>query len=154
MKILIRKAVVEDAKTIFDILNPYTREGIILKLTINEIIDRINNFFVAVDNNETFGVVSFYDYGKELKEIRSLAVKKRSYKKGVGRSLVQTLVNELNKEFPEAKIFVLSYTPEFFKKLNFLEIHKDSLPEKIWKDCRNCKNRDNCGETALLLKSD
>ncbi|PKL17488.1 MAG: GNAT family N-acetyltransferase, partial [Spirochaetae bacterium HGW-Spirochaetae-5] len=31
-------------------------------------------------------------------------------------------------------------------------VPKDDFPEKIWKDCDNCKDKDKCGETALIYK--
>ena len=151
MKATIRKATINDVQSISSVLKPYTEEGIVLALTNDEIVKRIDNFLVAQYNNEVVGVVSFYDYGIKLKEIRSLAVKKEFFKRGIGRDLVEKLVNGLTREFPDAKIFVLSYYPDFFKKLDFYEIDREELPEKIWKDCQNCKDRDNCGETALVL---
>ena len=153
MNTSVRNAAPDDVDTIFNILKPYTEEGIVLALSNNEISNRIDNFLVAQYSKEIIGVVSFYDYGKNLKEIRSLAVKKDFFKKGIGRILVETLVKRLLNNFPGAKIFVLSYYPDFFKKLGFQIIEREELPEKIWKDCQNCKNKDNCGETALILSS-
>ncbi len=151
MNATVRKATLDDVDAIFNILKPYTDEGIVLALTNDEIFNRIDNFLVAQYDKKRIGVVSFYDYGNKLKEIRSLAVRKDFFKKGIGRNLVEALIKRLLDDFPDAKIFVLSYYPDFFKKLGFQEIQREELPEKIWKDCQNCKNKDNCGETALIL---
>ena len=152
MNAIVRKAAVADIEFIHEIIKPYTIEGIVLERSIEEITQELNNFFVAEnDKGEIVGVVSHHEYGKELKEIRSLVVKKKYSRKGIGRALISTLIERLLKDFPEAKIFALSYYPEFFKQFNFIEIQKDSLPEKIWKDCQNCKDKENCGETALVL---
>ncbi|MCP4763912.1 MAG: GNAT family N-acetyltransferase [archaeon] len=151
MNIFVRKAASTDINDIYKILKPYADDGIILERSKKDIDDALNYFFVAEDNNKVIGTVSYHDYGNNLKEVRSLAVEDNSSRKGAGSALLKALIESLHKDFPEVKIFVLSYYPEFFKKLNFIEIPKDNLPEKIWKDCQNCQNRDNCGETALIL---
>jgi len=151
MNILYRQADTNDTEDIYNLLDPYADRDIILRLTKEKINKKINSFILAELENEIIGVVSYYDYGRELKEIRSLAVKDDKFRKGIGRSLVERMTDKLLKEFPEVRIFALSYYPDFFKRLNFQEVDKDDLPEKIWKDCRHCSNRDNCGETALIL---
>jgi amino-acid N-acetyltransferase len=151
MKLTIRKAIVSDADSIYSILIRYSVEGVILERTIADIKKNIDKFFIADIKNNIAGVISYYYYSDKLIEVRSLAVKKEYYKKGIGAALLKSLINLLLNDFPKAKIFVLSYHPLFFKKSGFIEVLKDSLPEKIWKDCKNCENQHNCGETALLL---
>ena len=36
------------------------------------------------------------------------------------------------------KVFVLTYKPEYFKKLGFKRVKNASLPHKIWAECINC----------------
>jgi amino-acid N-acetyltransferase len=97
------------------------------------------------------GCVSYYDYGQNLYEIRSLAVKAEYEKKGLGSKLVAAIITAIPAN-PLPKIFALSYSPEFFKKNNFFEVAKETLPEKIWKDCSKCVNLENCDETALVYR--
>jgi len=41
--------------------------------------------------------------------------------------------------------------PEFFKRLKFEEIPKESIPEhKIWTDCIKCIHFPLCNETSLI----
>ncbi len=148
----IRKAVLSDITDIFLIIESYAKEGILLQRTPGEIESALSTFYVAIDHNSIIGVTSFHDYGARLKEIRSLAVLRDRKKKGVGSILVRALLQDLLREFPTAKVFVLTYTPAFFKKIGFLEVDKETLPEKIWKDCQNCVNKDNCGESALVYR--
>jgi amino-acid N-acetyltransferase len=45
----------------------------------------------------------------------------------------------------------LTYQKEFFEKLGFVEIPKESIPDKkIWADCIKCKFFPNCNEIALI----
>lgn len=150
MKIDVRSAEIEDIYKIYEIIAYYTKQGEILERTIDDITDSLDKFFVALSEKKIIGVVSYYDYGINLKEIRSLAVEKNYRLKGVGEVLLNNIVQKLLELFPDAKIFALSYHPDFFNKYGFNQISRGLLPEKIWKDCKNCKNRDNCSETALI----
>ncbi len=151
MSISIRKAEPGDIESMFDLMKYYSDRDIILKRTRDEIAEYLDNFFVAVDGSELAGVVSYYDYGPHLKEIRSLCVRGRYSRKGTGSLLVRHMIGHLSRGNPP-KIFVLTYSPGFFEKSGFTRIQKDTLPEKIWKDCNNCKNRDNCRETAMFYE--
>lgn len=147
---IIRKAKINDAESIFNLITPYADHEVILRRSLLDIEDSIDKFWVAVSDEIVIGTVSFYDYGLNLKEIRSLAVRPDFKGKKVGSELVMEVVNEL-KMNERIKVFALTYAPEFFKKNKFSEVQKKSLPEKIWKDCINCKNQNNCNETAVVF---
>ncbi|HNU91078.1 MAG TPA: GNAT family N-acetyltransferase [Spirochaetota bacterium] len=151
MQAEIREAVTSDVESIYRLLAPYSLENIILERSRKDISNSIDKFLVAVHNSAIIGVVSYYDYGPMLKEVRSLAVKKGLGGRGAGSELVRELLSTLHGKFPGAKVFVLTYSPAFFIRLGFVEVARETLPEKIWKDCDHCKNRDNCGETALVF---
>lgn len=147
----IRKAAPGDAESIYNLLNPYSQKNIILERSIENITGLIGSFIVAQSEDKVIGAVSHHSYGANLKEIRSLAVIKKHQHNGTGRRLVKYLLKNLLGDHPDTKIFALSYSPEFFKKIGFVEVDKETLPEKIWQDCVKCKHRDNCGETALVF---
>jgi amino-acid N-acetyltransferase len=150
MPVKIRKARASDAQGILDILQPYIEEGIVLNRKVSEIRENIPTFFVAESASRLCGVIAYYRYSAQLMEVRSLAVRQTSKKKGIGRMLVIHLMEFLLKESPSAKIFTLTYIPEFFKKFSFRVVSVDTLPEKIWKDCSKCTKAEKCGETALV----
>ena len=148
LDILLRKPVELECAVIADLIAPYSKKGLLLLRDESEILNSIDSFIVAEYNSSIIGCISYYDYGKSLYEIRSLAVKAEYTKKGVGAKLVTAIIAAIPDPVP--KIFALSYSPVFFKKCNFSEVPKETFPEKIWKDCSKCINRDNCGETALV----
>jgi amino-acid N-acetyltransferase len=150
MPVKIRKARVSDAQGILDLLQPYIEEGIVLNRKVSEIRENIPTFFVAESASHLCGVVAYYRYSAHLMEVRSLAVKTTAKKKGIGRMLVEHLMEYLLEESPSAKIFTLTYIPDFFRKFGFKTVSKDTLPEKIWKDCSKCTKAEMCGETALV----
>ncbi len=146
----IRKATSQDTDTIHEIITSYSREGILLSRSLDDISHSIENFFVAEIGSVIVGVITFYDYGDHLKEVRSLAVNRNYLRRGIGSALLQALITHL-RAANTPRIFVLTYTPAFFERNGFTEINMDTLPEKIWKDCMYCPRQDNCNETALLL---
>jgi amino-acid N-acetyltransferase len=151
MVFTVRHALKRDIEQIRTLIKFYADKGLILDRDSNDIAQSLDMFLVAEKKNKIYGVISFHDYGARLKEIRSLAVEKKWEKNGIGSTLLKKIIDTLKKRYPESKIFVLTYSPLFFKKYGFIEVDRDSLPEKIWKDCKNCKQKDNCGETALIL---
>jgi amino-acid N-acetyltransferase len=151
--IQVRKARPEDAARILEVLNPFSRSGVLLDRSRDEITGSINKFFVAEDENGVIaGTVSYYDYGETLKEVRSLAVTADYQSRGTGSALVGALVKSLRKTSPRAKIFALTVAPQFFLKLGFSVVDKDTLPEKIWKDCVTCTKLEHCDETAVAME--
>lgn len=155
MKITIRKATGDDAEAIHALLAPYVKKGILLARTKEEIIKSSDTFTVAVAKEKIIGVVSHYKYNNKLFEIRSLAVSSRYHNKGIGKQLVAHAIEDILLHHKGAKIFCLTYKPSFFKKAGFMAVAKETLPDKIWKDCQYCPHKDNCTETAMVysLKS-
>ena len=151
MKFNIRKAQIQDIEGILVLLEPYSKNGVILERKKEDIESNIEKFFIAEFKNTIAGVVSYYNYSDTLIEIRSLAVVEDRHKLGIGSALLKALLKSLLNDYPDAKLFALTYQPLFFKKNNFEIVPKDSLPEKIWKDCKYCLHQDNCNETALVF---
>jgi amino-acid N-acetyltransferase len=72
---------------------------------------------------------------------------------GVGRDIVANLLKEAKELRVGEDVLVLTYLPEFFKRLGFVEIAKENIPEhKIWADCIKCIHFPICNEVALVYK--
>jgi amino-acid N-acetyltransferase len=79
-------------------------------------------------------------------------VDKDYWNHGVGKELVSQALLEGEKLGLE-EVLVLTYKREFFEKLGFVEIPKESLPEhKIWADCIKCKHFPICNEVSLIKR--
>lgn len=146
---VVRIATDDDIESIHEIINTYAGDGTLLSRSRDDIASTIGNFYVAVVNGDIAGVITFHDYGDHLKEVRSLAVKKKYLRRGIGSMLLGKLIDDLTSA-NSPTLVVLTYAPEFFKKNGFVEINMDTLPEKIWKDCMYCMNYATCSEIALL----
>ncbi|MGB2709081.1 MAG: amino-acid acetyltransferase, partial [Pseudoalteromonas nigrifaciens] len=47
------------------------------------------------------------------------------------------------------RVIVLTRVPDFFEKQRFSFCTKESLPEKVMKDCELCLRKENCDEVAM-----
>ena len=83
-----------------------------------------------------------------LAEIKSLAVAGDYQGQGLGRALVEDCEREA-RELGIKKVFVLTYQEEFFKKLGYIVVSRDSLPEKVYKECVKCAFYNDCNEIAM-----
>jgi argininosuccinate lyase/amino-acid N-acetyltransferase len=90
-------------------------------------------------------------YSPALAEIRSLVVADPHARRGLGRRLVAHLLDEARRGGTR-RVFVLTRTPGFFDRLGFARVPRESLPEKVFKDCATCTRRERCDEHALVLE--
>jgi len=150
----IRKAVIKDIKPIHEILNHYANQGLLLPRSLSELYDHLRDFFVLEDNhrdNRIYGVSGLRICWEDLAEIKSLAVMEERKGKGFGTRLVEACLEDA-RSFGLARVFALTYIPDFFKKFGFREIEKSSLPHKIWADCLKCPKFPDCDEVAMIIE--
>jgi len=118
MKPVIRKAKMADVNQIKRIVNNFAEAGKMLPLSINQIYDRLRNFWVIESGGKVIGCGALKIIWKDLGEIRSIAISSKYQKKGYGNLLIDKLFEEAD-AMDIKKIFVLTYIPGFFEKLGF-----------------------------------
>lgn len=145
-----KTAKLKDIKAMQEMVADEVKKGIILPRSDSEIAQNIRSYTLALKDNKIVGYASLYIYSIELAEIRSLVVSKNLRANGIGSNLVKTLLEEA--KFQDIKkVFALTYADKFFKKLGFVEISKEELPDqKIWADCIKCKQFPVCNEIAVI----
>ncbi|MDI6688008.1 MAG: N-acetyltransferase [Desulfobacterales bacterium] len=148
---MIRKAKINDIKTIHRLLNEYGKKGELLPRPLSELYDHLRDFSVCVDDqeNKVLGCCALQFCWEDLAEIRSLAVYPKHTGKNIGSILTEAALSEA-KSYNIKKVFTLTYRPEFFKKHGFVEISRSKLPLKIWGDCLMCIKFPDCDETAMM----
>lgn len=145
-----KTAKLKDIKAMQEMVADEVKKGIILPRSDSEIAQNIRSYTLALKDNKIVGYASLYIYSIELAEIRSLVVSKNLRANGIGSNLVKILLEEA--KFQDIKkVFALTYADKFFKKLGFVEISKEELPDqKIWADCIKCKQFPVCNEIAVI----
>lgn len=138
-----------DVRQIHKFINEFAKRENMLPRSLNELYENIRDFFVFEDNSVIKGVCALHVLWEDLAEIRSLAVKKEYQKQGIGKNLINKCLQDA-KNLGIKRVFTLTYVPDFFKKLGFIEIDKTKLPHKIWGDCIRCPKFPECDEYALI----
>ena len=148
---MIRKAVMADAKHIQSLINSFTKTGLMLPVSINEIYEKILEFVVWDEDGQILGCCAMHPTWENLAEIRSVAVDANAFKKGIGTAIVTAAMDKA-REVGITDAFLLTYQPGFFGKLGFTELEKEHLPKKIWSDCLKCAKFPDCDEIAMKRK--
>ncbi len=148
---IVQAACKSDVASIQVLLNHYASLGDLLPRTKTDIIANLEHFRVIKRNNTVIACGSLEHFTPELAEVRSLMVSAEIKGGGLGRKIVENLI-ETAKDRGVGRVMALTYVPEFFHKLGFTTVNKDIFPEKIWGICVNCYKFENCDEIAVLLK--
>lgn len=148
---MIRKARIDDTKTIHRLLMGYARDGLMLSRSLADIYETIRDFYVFEVDGTVVGTVCLHICWEDLAEVRSLAVDQGHEGHGIGRMLVEACLEEA-RELGLVKVFALTYKQAFFEKLGFRVIEKAELPHKIWGDCLKCAKFPDCDEIAMITE--
>ena len=148
---MIRKAKIQDAEKIRELVNFFAHKDQMLPLSLNEVYERLRDFSVHEENGGICGCVALHVSWTDLAEVRSLAVREDMQGKKIGKNLVEAVLAEA-KSMDIPRVFSLTYIPEFFQKFGFRKIDKSELPHKIWADCLKCPKFPDCDEVALMLE--
>lgn len=146
---MIRKARMADVKAIQKLIADYARKGDMLPRSLSDIYENLRDYFVYEDGGEVVGSAAIHIMWEDLAEVRSLAVQEGRMRRGVGTQLVEACISEAI-VLGIARVFALTYKPEFFEKLGFQRVDKAELPHKIWTDCLKCAKFPDCDEIALV----
>jgi amino-acid N-acetyltransferase len=140
-----------DIDTMQLLIKKEVEDGIILHRSDDEIATTIRSYICVEKDNKLIGFVALHIHSKNLAEVRSLVISDKYRGYGLGKGLVLKCLEEARK-LKIKEVLSLTYQQEFFEKLNFTQIDKETIPEhKIWADCIKCKHFPVCNEIALTI---
>ncbi len=148
--IVIRKALLADIGPLLRLINEYAAKGIMLPRTEFEMAENIRDFSVAMQGEHLLGCGALHFYTPTSAEVRSLAVDPTQKSNGLGRRIVESLIDESNQHGLHS-LFAFTYVQGFFEKLRFRVVDRGELPLKAWRDCLRCPKFQACDEIAMLL---
>jgi amino-acid N-acetyltransferase len=149
---MIRKATIKDIRVIHSLLKIYGEKGELLSRPLSELYDHVRDFYVyATAADDVVGCCALQFCWEDLAEIRSLAVHPDYLGQKIGTRLAETAIAEAI-DFKIAKLFTLTYKPDFFNQFAFKQVDRSLLPLKIWSDCMICVKFPDCDEIAMVKK--
>ncbi|WP_400162775.1 N-acetyltransferase [Brevibacillus sp. TJ4] len=148
----VRQAKMQDVDAMLEIINEYAQKGLMLPRTKLSVCENLQSFVVAHDGESVVGVAGLHILWEDLAEIRSLAISERAQGMGVGKKLVLHLVEQCG-NLGIKRVLALTYQKAFFEKCGFWIVAKETLPQKVWKDCINCSKLPMCDEIAMIFET-
>ena len=154
----LRPARLADAERIFVLIRSHTEQ--LVPKPMGDIVASIDRFVVAESGGEIVGCAAYSilpEIGaaeRATVELQSVAVIGSHRKLGIGRALVETLLQRIA-VFQPADALVLTFAPGFFSKLGFVEIPKSKVMHKLYSGCLHCtKHADpfTCPEIAMARR--
>ena len=129
------------------------KDGIILERNQDEVATNIRSYVLAKIEEKIVGYAALHIHSSRLAEIRSLIVSKEYRGENIGKKIVEFTLSEAKALNVTGEVLVLTYLPQFFMKMDFIEIAKETIPEhKIWADCIKCIHFPVCNEISLVYK--
>jgi amino-acid N-acetyltransferase len=148
---LVRKARLQDASHVYDLVNSLSHDGTLIKRSFAEICENIRDFTVAESDAGVFlGCGALHFYGPHLCEVRSIVVRPEARAHGAGGRILGALIDEAE-EHGIQSVCLFTRIPDFFFKYGFRVVEdKTDLPDKIFKDCQTCPRLHRCDEVAMV----
>jgi amino-acid N-acetyltransferase len=158
--ILVRKARLQDARNIFDLVNSLSSDGTLLRRSYAELCENIRDFTIAErtvehstseepEDPEFLGCGALHLYGPHLAEVRSIVVRPEAKNLGAGAKLLQALIDEAA-QHEVLSVCLFTRIPDFFDRFGFRVADRAAMPDKIYKDCQTCPRLYACDEVAMV----
>ena len=162
-QIVLQKAQIRDVQEILDLINGYAAAELMLPRGPQYLYENIRDFVIASDQKvpvysimETrevlhliVGCGSLHVLWDDMAEIRSLAVHPDYKHLGLGRKLVDFMIEEA-KKLGIKRLYTFTLTEDFFKSLGFKQQKRDELPPKMWGECSRCPKYFKCDEVGMV----
>lgn len=129
-RVVVRQALPSDARRIYNIVEPYAHDRVLIAKDLITYFESIQEFLVA-DMREaggtwqTVGCGALHVLWDDIAEVRTLAVAREHQRQGLGRHVLQMLL-ERARALGLKRLFCLSFEVEFFQQMGFEVI--DSTP--------------------------
>ena len=146
-----RKAQLQDARSIHQLIHSFTHDGTLLPRRYAEICANIATFTVVeTECHQFIGCAALYVYGPHLAEIRSIVVRPDTNRHGAGGLLVRALLDQAEASGIKC-VCLFTRIPAFFEHFRFRVAEHQALPDKALKDCIHCARRNACDEIAMAI---
>ena len=145
----IRPALLADVPGLERLMAPFVATGDLLPRSNYDLCRHIKEYVVAVTpGGEVIGCGSLKVYSQTLGEVAGLAVADGWQGAGIGRAIVDALLEDA-RLLGLAETFALTRKPDFFFRLGFDRTEKTQFPLKVWADCVRCPRASCCDEIAV-----
>lgn len=162
-QIVIQKAQVRDVQEILDLVNGYAAADIMLPRGPQYLYENIRDFVIAsdhkvpvyamMDTKEELHLIvacgSLHVLWDDIAEIRALAIHPDYQHLGLGRKLVDRLIEDA-RQLGIKRVYTFTLTEDFFRTVGFKPQKREELPAKMWGECSRCPKYFKCDEVGMV----
>jgi amino-acid N-acetyltransferase len=146
----LRRAAAADVTALLALINGFAARNLLLRRTEDSVRAHLDDFVVVEDDGAVIGCAALNALGPGLGEVRSLAVRSDHEGQGLGRALVECLLDEAaSRGFVE--VLALTRRVSFFQGLGFDITRRERFLDKLLADCQACPLSLCCDEVAMVL---
>jgi len=127
----IRSARTSDIKGIRALIDTYAIGGRLLTKETVTLYESVQEFTVAIENNEVVGCGALHVLWEDLAEVRTVAVVERLRGTGVGHQIMQA-IEDRARSVGVKRIFCLTFETEFFGRHGFEEIQGTPVDADVY----------------------
>jgi amino-acid N-acetyltransferase len=129
------------------------KHGHMLPRSLTELYEHIRDYTVLVDDDDRIkGCCALESQWDSLGELKALAVHDDAQGQGWARKLVEAALGESAMLGIDC-VYTLTNKMNIFLKFDFVPIHMNLLPQRVWSECVNCPKYDaGCDEVAMTYK--
>lgn len=127
----IRAAQTRDVKAIRELIDLYALQRRLLTKETVTLYESVQEFTVAEVNGEVIGCGALHVMWEDLAEVRTLAVREEFRGRGVGKRMLEAIVNRA-KEIGVKRLFCLTFETDFFARHGFNVIDGAPVDQDVY----------------------
>lgn len=147
--VVVRRAMPADGPALCDLMDTYTRLGLLLPRTQEQVYRHLREYVVAVEDGVVVGCAGLRIYSEVLAEVVGVAIAATHHRKGIGRVLVEAVLEEA-RQLSIRRVFALTLQEQFFHRLGFRTVPMTEVPEKIAADKIEGIDRAKCMKATVV----
>jgi N-acetylglutamate synthase-like GNAT family acetyltransferase len=149
--ITLRTATAAEAAAIHALILDHLEEGHLLPRELAEIVVRADRFVVALSRGRVVACAELAPLSSAVAEIRSLVVSRDARRLGLGRRIVDELIQRAEAA-GFRNVCAFTHSPAYFVHMGFSIVPHVWVPEKIVTDCHSCVHFRRCGQYAVMYQ--
>ena len=145
----IRQAQLDDVPEILHLMDGYVQKGNLIMRTTQDIKNQIDNYYIYEVDQAIYGCGALYELGDGWGEIGAIAVNTAYKSKGVGRGIMQYLIQNAHGKKLKTLFLLTTQASDWFFEFGFTQGSPRDLPE----DRKNNYNMKRNSRVLLLTLS-
>ena len=130
-QVAIRQALPADVRAIYAMVEPYAAQRILVAKDMVAFYEGVQEFVVAHIGSQVVGCAALHVLWDDLAEIRTVAVHPDYVRQGIGRQLVQALIQRA-RVMQLKRLFCLTFEVSFFTSLGFMVIEGTPVTTEVF----------------------